>query len=83
MSGCILVMWILANVGLSIVQVARAQPWFNVHVIQEYLNLTGKAIEPSNSADFVPFYLQKILLNSVYLNFFFIKIHTKFKRRLR
>ena len=42
----ILIMWILTNDRVHFIYLSRAQPWFNVHVIQEYLNLTGKPTRP-------------------------------------
>lgn len=37
-----LTMWLFVDVFLDVFEACHAQPWFNVHVIQEYLNLTGK-----------------------------------------
>lgn len=37
-----LTMVITADIFVELLPISKAQPWFNVHVIQEYLNLTGK-----------------------------------------
>uniref|UniRef100_A0A5K3EU18 Bestrophin homolog n=1 Tax=Mesocestoides corti TaxID=53468 RepID=A0A5K3EU18_MESCO len=37
------ILWIFLDIYDSIFQRCLAQPWFNVHVIQEYLDLTEPA----------------------------------------
>lgn len=46
----LLTMLVSVDVFVDLFPECQAQPWFNVHVIQEYLNLTGKSeIAPPKS----------------------------------